>query len=124
MFRKREVEPDDRRGVIVVSALSIISARKVDFASGVIREFRSDVHSVECSDLNPGEVGKVLEKVVEIIADLDWRLFVTEEEVSRKHLNPDTRLEDLNRERIWTRVRKSLSNFEVLDTKVRAPASH
>ena len=116
-------EREDRRGVIVVSALAIISARKVDFASAFVRGLRSEVQSVENPILDRIELGKIMDKVVRIVANLDWRLFVTKREELQERLNPKTQLEDLNREGIWARIREGLPNLEVFNKRVRLTPS-
>ncbi len=111
---KRSDAPEDRRGIIVVSALTVIAARKVDFASGLLSELRKSPASVDGQFLSRTELEKAEKKIVEIVARLDWELFVTKEERERRVLNPEAGIEDLDRIRLWKGVQDMLREAGLL----------
>lgn len=117
---KRSAAPEDRRGIIVVSALTVIAARKVDFASGFLTELRRSSASVDSQFAGRVELERVEKKVVEIVAQLDWELFVTKEERQHRMLDPEVRIEDLDRIKLWKAVQDKLRDVGVLP-KVAAP---
>lgn len=66
------------------------------------------------------ELERVEKKVVEIVAQLDWELFVTKEERQHRMLDPEVRIEDLDRIKLWKAVQDKLRDVGVLP-KVAAP---
>lgn len=113
-FWKHSAAPGDRRGIIVVSALTVIAARKVDFASGFMAELRKSSASVDSQFHSRTGLERAERKIVEIVAQLDWELFVTNEEREHRMLNPETRIEDLDRRKLWKGVQDKLRELDVL----------
>jgi len=99
---------EDTWGVRAVSTISAIAARKVDFITNTVRRLRSAFRPVADRTLSSAELNDLQRDMVKVVGELDWRLFVTETELEQKKLNLDTRLEDLDRQRIWRALEKRL----------------
>ena len=87
-----------RRAVCV---LSVITARKADFVECALRQLRGG------APMPPGFVAAV----VDAIAKLDWKFFVTERETVSRVLNLSTDLAELNRDAIWLELDSALDDW-------------
>jgi len=102
--------PADRRLERAVSILSVLVARKTDFVERALRDFQAKAcRSRELSE-DREEIDRIRSNLVEIVAQVDWRLFVTEEESERRVLYLATKLDDLNRRAIWREIEKQLDS--------------
>ncbi len=100
--------PADRRLERAVSILSVLVARKTDFVECALREFQAKAsRSRELSE-DREDIDRIHSKVVEIVAQIDWRLFVTEEESEMRVLDLATKLDDIDRRAIWNEIEKQL----------------
>jgi hypothetical protein len=100
--------PEDTRGIRAVSTLSVISGRKVDFVTNALRRLHDLSHQNLERAPTSKELNNLEKELVEAVAELDWHLFVTTSEQTQRKLNLNTRLEDLNRQEIWTQIEKRL----------------
>lgn len=81
----------------------IISSRKTDFLTGLIKELKPtpEVH------IPP----HIISEIVHIVASLDPLLFVSSKELKDGHLYLGTLLEELNREKIGEEIEKRINNL-------------
>jgi hypothetical protein len=98
----------DKWGIAAVSVLSVVSARKVDFVENLLRQFQDRSRSITRTRYEPGKLRAFESDLVSAVAELDWRLFVTELELNHRKLMLGTRLENLNKRLIWNELEKRL----------------
>jgi len=101
---------EDRWGVRAVSVISVVSARKVDFAAQTVMRYRELNHSSREDGAPPPRRSPSVNELVKLIGRLNWRLFVTPSESTARKLNPQTTLEDLDREAIWSEVARQMGD--------------
>jgi hypothetical protein len=95
-------------GVRAVSRLSVIAARKVDFANNAIHRLTVSSNAAEGRAPTADEIQALLPDLVKVIGELDWRLLVSEAEASNERLDLNTRLEDLNLDAICEEIERRL----------------
>jgi hypothetical protein len=81
----------------------IISSRKTDFLTRFIEKLKSESEE----RIQPDTISEV----VHIVASLDPLLFVSQKEIKEGHLHLDTKLEDLDREKIGEEIAKKMNGF-------------
>jgi hypothetical protein len=102
---------EDRWGVRAVCVISVVAARKVDFAAQAVERYRKLLRSTRKDVSLPSGTDGALDELIKLIGRLDWRLFVTPSELAGRKLNPQTVLEDLDRAGIWSVVDRQLGNL-------------
>lgn len=100
---------EDTFGIRAVSMLSVISARKVDFAENVMHRLHDSSRPKLADSSGRGRWNEFRKGLVQLVAELDWRLFVTSSELEKRTLNLSTKLEDLDRQAIWMELEKRLA---------------
>jgi hypothetical protein len=100
----------DRRLKRAVSNLSVLVARKTDFVNCALRGFQSKLTQSRISFEEPAVDRLVRADLIEIVAQIDWRMFVTSDEIERRVLNLETRLEELNRRAIWREIEQQIGS--------------
>jgi hypothetical protein len=101
---------EDRKGVRAICTLSVIAGRKIDFVNVALHELAESQHPVGRRPLEPTEIAKVKRGLSDVVAGLDWRLFVTGSESAARRLKLTTTLQDLDREAIWSEVESRLDD--------------
>lgn len=81
----------------------IISSRKTDFLTIFIEKLRAENEEIITPNL--------ISEIVHIVAKLDPLLFLSQMELNEGHLHLDTRLEELDREKIGEEIAKRMGNF-------------
>jgi hypothetical protein len=103
----QEPPPDSRleRAVVI---LSVLVARKTDFVECALHDFQARVSQSRELSGHGEDIDPIHSKLVEIVARMDWRSFVTGDETERRVLNLATKLEDLDRDAIWSQIQKQI----------------
>ncbi len=81
----------------------IVSSRKTDFLTKFIEKLRAENEEIITPNL--------ISEIVHIVAKLDPLLFLSQMELNEGHLHLDTRLEELDREKIGEEIAKRMGNF-------------
>jgi hypothetical protein len=101
----------DKWGIAAVSVISVVSARKVDFVENLLRQLQDGSSSITGTRFDPARLRALQSQLVKAVAELDWRLFVTEQELERRELTLGTRLENLDKRMIWIELEKGLESI-------------
>jgi hypothetical protein len=99
---------EDDSGIAAMCVITVIVSRKLEFVGQAARRFRSLARADSRDVVTSFDRDDVTDKLCEAIANLSWRLFVTESEAERRKLNPQTTLENLDRAAIWAAVEREL----------------
>lgn len=97
----KETESNDR-DMNFAENFVIISSRKTDFTTTFVKKLKAENEE----NILP----KVINEIVKIVASLDPSLFVSSKELKEGHIYLETKLEDINREKIGEEIAKRMEN--------------
>ncbi len=96
------MEDKNDKNMNFIENFVIISSRKMDFLTGLIRKLKSNPEVPTSPD--------TISEIVSIVASLDPLLFVSPKEIEERHLYLGTLLEDLDRKKIGEEIEKRMKD--------------